>query len=217
MKAGVLGTGMVGQALAGKLVELGHEVMMGSRQAGSEKATAWVKAAGGNAREGSFRDAAEFGEVVINATSGAASLAALEAAGAENLSGKVLIDVSNPLSPDSGFPPVLSVCNTDSLGEQIQRAFPDARVVKTLNTINADVMVNPHLVPGDHAIFLSGDDAGAKGRVREILESFGWSGDRIYDLGDISTARGTEMYLAFWLRVMLASGGPHFNIEIRRA
>ena len=143
MRFGVLGTGMVGQAIAGKLVAVGHEVKMGSREAGNEKAVAWASEAGEGASEGSFADAAGFGEVVVNATAGAHSLEALEAAGAENLAGKVLIDVANALDFSQGMPPTLTVCNDDSLGEQIQRAFPDARVVKALNTINASVMVAP--------------------------------------------------------------------------
>ena len=130
MRIGVLGTGMVGHALAGKLVELGHEVTMGSRRAGNEKAVAWASAAGDTAREGSFADAAGFAEMVVNATAGTASLDALSAAGSGNLAGKVAVEVANPLDFSGGMPPILSVCNTDSLGEQIQRAFPEARVVK---------------------------------------------------------------------------------------
>ena len=147
MKIGVLGTGMAGQAVGEKLAQLGHEVMMGSRKAGSEKA----------------------------------------------------------------------VCNTDSLAEQIQRTFPEARVVKTLNTVNTSVMVNPASVPGDHVVFVSGNDADAKRTVVEILGSIGWPERRVYDLGDISTARGPEMYMALWLRLIRVVGGPGFNIEIRRA
>ncbi len=199
MQIAVLGTGMVGQAIAGKLVGLGHHVMLGARQAGGEKARAWAAAAGASAREGTFDDAARFGEIVVNATNGAAALDALAAAGAENLAGKVLIDVANPLDTSHGAPPTLSVCNTDSLGEQIQRAFPDARVVKTLNTMNAAVMVNPGLVPGPHTVFVSGEDAEAKARVAELLGSFGWPAVDIRDLGGIATARGTEMYLPLWL------------------
>jgi 8-hydroxy-5-deazaflavin:NADPH oxidoreductase len=216
MKFGVLGTGMVGKTLAGKLVELGHEVTMGSRRAGNETAIEWVAAAGDQAHEGSFADAAAFGEVVVNATNGAGSLSALEAAGADNLIGKVLIDVANPLDFSGGMPPSLTICNTDSLGEQIQRAYPGAKVVKALNTVNADVMIDPGSVPGDHAIFVSGNDESAKSAVIDLLGSFGWPREAVVDLGDISTARGTEMYLALWIRLMGSLGTPQFNIAISR-
>src|SRR5919199_3123972 len=143
MRIGVLGTGMVGQTLATKLVELGHEVTMGARAAGNEKAAEWASGADEGAAEGSFADAAAHGELVFNCTAGTASLDALRAAGAEELRGKVLVDVANPLDGSTGFPPALSVANDDSLGEQIQREFADARVVKALNTISASVMVEP--------------------------------------------------------------------------
>jgi 8-hydroxy-5-deazaflavin:NADPH oxidoreductase len=211
MRLGMLGTGMVGQALAGKLVEVGHEVMMGSREAGNEKAVAWAEEAGEGASEGSFADAAGFGEIVVNATAGAHSLEALQEAGEKNLEGKVLIDVANALAGTQ--PPSLTVCNTDSLGEQIQRAHPEARVVKALNTINAGVMVDAEIVPGSH-LFICGDDADAKAQVVELLGSFGWRPGAVLDLGDISAARGMEMYLIFWLRLMGALETPRFNIAV---
>src|SRR5215210_4228953 len=214
MRIGVLGTGMVGQTLAGKLVELGHEVRMGSREAGNEKAVAWASEAGEGASEGSFADAAEFGELVINATAGGASLKALEAAGGENLSGKVLVDVANPLDFSGGMPPSLTVCNTDSLAEQIQRAFPEARVVKALNTVNASVMVEPDALGGSTNLFVCGNDDGAKAQVIEILETFGWLSGDILDLGDVSAARGPEMYLPLWVLMMGATGTPRFNVSI---
>jgi len=214
MRFGVLGTGVVGQSIAGRLVELGHETRMGSRQAGNEKAVAWAAEAGEGASEGSFADAAGFGEVVVNATAGGASLEALEAAGAENLAGKVLIDVANTLDFSQGMPPRLSVANDDSLGEQIQRAFPEAKVVKALNTVNANVMVDPSVVPGEHDIFLSGNDEEAKGQVAELLQSFGWPADRILDLGDITAARGQELYVTLWLRLMGVAGSATFNIHL---
>ena len=130
------------------------------------------------------------------------------------LDGKVLIDVANPIAPDSGFPPALSIVNTDSLGELIQREFPAARVVKTLNTVNAEVMVQPTLVPGDHTIFVCGNDADAKGTVVDILAGFGWPTGAVVDLGDITAARGAEMYLALWLRMMQATGSARFNIKL---
>ena len=213
MKIGVLGTGMVGEAIASRLVSLGHEVKMGSRQAGNEKAVAWAAEASEAASEGSFADAAAHGEIVFNCTAGSASLQALDAAGAENLAGKVLVDVANPLDFSAGMPPTLSVCNTDSLGESIQRQFPDARVVKALNTVNASVMVTPDRVPGDHALPICGDD-GAKPQVIELLAGFGWPQDRIVDLGDISGARGMEMYLPLWLGLMNSLGTASFNIAL---
>jgi 8-hydroxy-5-deazaflavin:NADPH oxidoreductase len=216
MRFGVLGTGVVGQAIGGRLVELGHEVRMGSREAGNEKAVEWAKAAGEAASEGSFADAAEFGEVVVNATAGGASLSALEAAGAQNLSGKVLVDVANALDFSQGRPPTLSVCNDDSLAERIQAAFPEARVVKALNTINASVMVSPGELGGSTHIFVCGNDVAAKAQVTEVLQSFGWGEGNVVDLGDISSARGTEMYLPLWLRLMGALGTAQFNIGIVR-
>ena len=214
MRFGVLGTGTVGQTLATKLASLGHEVTMGSREAGNDKAVAWAKQAGDSAAEGSFTDAAAAGEVVINATAGTASVEALRQAGADNLSGKVLIDVANPLDFSQGMPPRLSVCNDDSLGEQIQREFPDARVVKALNTVNAGVMVDPQAVAASHTIFVAGDDAAAKEQVRELLGSFGWQADDVLDLGDISAARGTEMYLPLWLRLWGATGTANLNVKV---
>lgn len=216
MKFGVLGTGMVGQGHANKLVSLGHEVMMGSRQAGNDKAVAWVAAAGAGpaASEGSFADAAAFGETIINATSGEGSIAALTAAGAANLAGKVLVDISNPLDHSGGFPPSLFVCNTDSLGEQIQRAFPDARVVKTLNTVNVNVQVDPSVIPGRHTMFLCGNDDAAKADVRALLLSYGWPDEDVLDLGDITGARALEMNIAMWLRAASTLNNWGINIRI---
>jgi predicted dinucleotide-binding enzyme len=210
----VLGTGMVGRTLGTKLVALGHRVTMGSRRAGNQAAAAWVASAGDAAAEGSFADAAGPADLVVNATAGTASVAALTSAGAENLAGKVLVDVANALDASAGMPPTLSVCNDDSLAEQIQRRFPTARVVKTLNTVNCDVMVDPAIVPGSHTMFLAGDDASAKADVRALLESFGWPADDLVDLGDITAARGMEMYLPLWLRLWQATGTGHLNVKL---
>jgi predicted dinucleotide-binding enzyme len=216
MRVGVLGTGTVGRTLASKLAELGHEVTMGSREAGNEAAAEWAAAAGDAAAHGTFADAAAAGELVVNATAGTASLDALAAAGAENLAGKVLVDVANPLDFSAGFPPSLSVSGDDSLAEQIQRAHPDARVVKALNTMNAQVMVDPARVPGDHHVFICGDDEEAKQQVRALLETFGWPEGSIVDLGDIGAARGSEAYVLFWLRLYGAFGTGDFNIKVVR-
>jgi predicted dinucleotide-binding enzyme len=205
---------MVGSTIGTKLVGLGHEVMMGSREAGGEKAQAWVGEAGAGASEGSFADAAAFAELVFNCTAGMHSLAALEAAGPTNLAGKILVDVANPLDFSQGFPPSLAVSNSDSIGEQIQRALPESRVVKALNTMNCSVMVDPGVVQGNHAVFVCGEDAAAKDQVTELLGTFGWPRERILDLGGIRSARGMEMYLPLWLELMGALGTGTFNIGV---
>jgi predicted dinucleotide-binding enzyme len=212
----VLGTGIVGRTLGTKLVALGHRVTMGSRRAGNESAVAWAASAGDAADEGSFADAAAPADLIVNATAGTASVAVLTAAGAENLAGKVVVDVGNPLDASAGMPPTLQPCNTDSLAEQIQRTFPDARVVKALNTVNCDVMVDPGRLGGSHTMFLCGNDAAAKDEVRRLLESFGWPPDDLLDLGDITAARGMEMYLPLWLRLWQATGTGHLNIKVVR-
>ena len=216
MRIGVLGTGSVGNALATKLVELGHEVRMGSRDAGNEKAVAWADRAGESASYGTFADAAEFGELVLNCTAGAASLEALEQAGEDELRGKVLIDVANPLDFSRGMPPTLTVANDDSLAEQIQRRFAETRVVKAFNTMNHLLMVDPSRVPGEHDLFMCGDDDGAKAQVRELAESFGWPSERIVDLGGIDGARAQEMYLPLWLRLFMTFGTRDLNIRVVR-
>ena len=208
MKIAVLGTGMVGNAIASKLVVLGHDVTMGSRTADNVKAAAWTQAVGPRGRAGTFADAAVFGELVFNCTHGANSLAALSAAGAANLEGKIVVDVANVLPPLGQ--------GSDSLGEQIQKAFPRVRLVKTLNTVTANLMVNPGAVnEGDHTLFLCGNDADAKATVKRWLgEWFGWRD--ILDLGDVTASRGMEMYLPIWLRMWGAVGSPMFNVKLVR-
>jgi predicted dinucleotide-binding enzyme len=215
VRVAVLGTGVVGRTLGTKLVELGHEVKMGSRTPDNAQAAEWVASTGDAAGQGTFADAAAFGELVLNCTGGAVALEALTAAGGDNLEGKTLLDVSNPLDFSRGRPPTLTVCNTDSIGEQIQRTFPGARVVKGLNTMNCGVMVKPSLVPGEHDVLICGDDESAKSEVSELLRSFGWPAERILDLGDITSARGLEMCVALWLR-LAAAFGTHVNIRVAR-
>lgn len=217
MKIGICGTGMVGEALASKLTAGNHEVMMGSRDAANPKALAWAAKAGVKACVGTFADAASFGEIVFNCTSGMASVQALKSAGAAALGNKILIDVANPLDFSKGMPPSLSVCNTDSLGEQIQREFPNARVVKAFNTMSCNIMVEPGLVPGDHNVLLAGNDAGAKSEVSKLLEeAFGWKMNAIIDVGDITAARGTEALLLLWIRLYGKFGSPNFDFHIAR-
>jgi predicted dinucleotide-binding enzyme len=226
MRVAVLGTGPVGQSLAGKLAELGHDVTVGTRDVeatmartepdpfGNPPFPEWAGSQS-NVVVADLAEAAAGAELVVNATNGGGSIAALEAAGEENLNGKVVVDVANPLDFSQGMPPSLLVSNTDSLGEQIQRRFPQAHVVKTLNTVNAYLMIDPgQLAGGDHTIFVCGNDAGAKEEVTTLLGSLGWSD--VIDLGDISQARGTEMYLPLWVRIWGATQNPMFNIKVVR-
>jgi len=227
MKIGILGTSSVGQTLAGKLADLGHDVVVGTRDVAATLArtephpygfpafSVWLKEHA-TVRPGTFAEAARHGDIVLNATNGGGTLAALEQAGAANLDGKILVDIANPLDFSQGMPPSLSVCNTDSLGEQIQRAYPAVRVVKALNTVTAFLMIDPGQVGGgDHTLFICGDDAGAKAEVTGWLTAwFGWRD--VLDLGGIANARGTEMYLALWVRAYGALGTGMFNVKIVR-
>jgi len=217
MKIGILGTGMVGNAIGTKLVQMGHQVTMGSRTAGSDAGKEWQKSTGGKGQIGTFADAAGFGEIIFDCTNGANSITALRQAGAANLRGRILIQVSNPLDFSKGMPPSLTVCNTDSLGEQIQREFPDTRVVKALNTMNCRVMVEPSLVPGDHQVIMCGNDAAAKAEVTKHLGAwFGWKPGNVIDLGDITGCRGMEMLLPLWMRLYGMYGDPTFNFQVVR-
>lgn len=215
MKIAILGTGSVGATIGSKLVQLGHEVRMGSRSASNEKGLAWVKATGDKASLGTFADAAAFGELAFNVTSGSGSIPALEAAAA-GLAGKLVVDVSNPLDFSQGFPPTLFSGNTDSLGEQAQRTLPASKVVKALNTVTAQLMVDAKRVAdGQHDALICGNDAEAKAQVTSILKDwFGWL--HVVDLGDISKSRGLESYLALWVRLYGALGTGDFNIKIMR-
>jgi predicted dinucleotide-binding enzyme len=226
MKIAVLGTGMVGQAVAAKLSDLGHETTIGTRDPqatlartepdgmGNPPFSAW-HAEHSAVRLATFAEAAELADLVVNATNGGVSIEVLNQAGAANLAGNVLLDIANPLDFSQGFPPSLFVKDTDSLAETIQRAFPDVKVVKALNTMTAALMVNPGLAAGgDHSVFVSGNDEAAKQTVIDLLKSIGHTD--VIDLGDLSTARGTEMLLPIWLRLMGALGTPMFNFKIAR-
>jgi 8-hydroxy-5-deazaflavin:NADPH oxidoreductase len=215
MQVAILGTGMVGETIGSKLVELGHDVMMGSRTSNNEKAIAFVNKHNGKPKAGTFNEAAAYAEIIFNCTAGVASIEALKLAGENNLNNKIIVDVANPLDFSAGMPVTLSMVNTNSLGEEIQLQFPNSKVVKALNTMWCGLMVNPSLINGaDHSTFICGNDAEAKNIVKTILKSFGWIEKNILDLGDISTARGTEMYLPLWLRIWGATNNGAFNIKI---
>jgi 8-hydroxy-5-deazaflavin:NADPH oxidoreductase len=224
MKVGIIGSGIVGQTLGTRMAGLGHRVVLGTRH--PEQLTErrgmgaplgeWLRAAGPNARLGTFAEAAQHGELLVNAASGEASIEALRLAGAKNLAGKVLLDVSNDLDM-SGRPPRTHARDTadGSLGARIQKAFPDARVVKSLNTMTAWLQVEPQSLAGaDHTVFVSGNDANAKAEVRRLLESFGWKD--VFDLGDIESAVGAEMLFALWARVFGQLGQRPFNFKVVR-
>ncbi len=215
-KAGVLGTGMVGVTIGSKLLQLGYEVKMGSRTNHNEKAAEWVMSNGGKASQGTFAESAAFGDIVINCTKGEIALEALKLAGIENLKGKILIDISNPLDFSKGMPPTLlpDMVNNNSLGEEIQKQFPETDVVKTLNIVNCEVMVDAARCGGDATMFLAGNSGKAKSEVEKILRKFGWSD--IIDLGEIRHARSTEMMLPIWLSIYMATQNGYVGFKIVR-
>jgi 8-hydroxy-5-deazaflavin:NADPH oxidoreductase len=214
MKVGIFGSGRVGQTIGSKLATLGHEVMLGTRD--PAKLTDWLAQTGGKARVGSIAETAAFGEILINATKGSASLSVLAQAGESNLEGKILIDLANVLGNPPDDATILVVANTDSLAEQIQRAHPQVKVVKACNTIGVGVIVDPRrLADGEHVMFICGNEAEAKAQVTELLTSwFGWR--HIIDLGDLTKARATEMYIVIWITLLRKFGTPLFNINIVR-
>jgi predicted dinucleotide-binding enzyme len=228
MKIAVIGTGTVGQAFASKLSSLGHKVMMGTRNVAAKLAgtgqdmygnppfSEW-HAANKSVQLGTFAEAAAFGEIILNVTQGGKSINALKLAEAKNLDGKILVDIANPLDFSKGMPPVLlpELSNTNSLGEEIQKTFPGAKVVKTLNTMWAGLMVNPNMIGGgDHTAFICGNDAEAKTKVKSLMNEFGWRNENILDLGDITSARGTEAVLPVWLRIWSATQNGAFNFKV---
>ena len=223
MKIGIIGSGVVAQTLGTRWLGLGQDVVIGTRDPGKlddkkmlgTTLREWLAQTENRGKVVSFQEAAKHGEVLVNATSGTVSIEALRLAGADKVGGKVLIDVSNELDASKGMPPRALASQDRCLAEKIQAELPNLKVVKTLNTISAPVMVNPQgLSGGDHTVFVSGNDAGAKGQVKDLLKAFGWTD--ILDLGDISTARGPEMYMAMWLRLWGATGTANVNVKVQR-
>lgn len=226
MNIAVIGTGAVGQTMAKKFADLGHTVFMGTRNVkeslnrrdtdawGTPGIGSWIKEHP-EINLVTFKQAAEKGnDLIVFGISGMAAMDALNTIGEDLLKDRIMIDISNPLDFSNGFPPTLFICNTESLGEKIQNAFPDLKVVKTLNSISHPLMTHPQMIDGDHIVFLCGNDIGAKRKVTDILESFGWKPHNVVDLGDITNARGTEMILPLWLRLMGKYQSPLFNINL---
>jgi predicted dinucleotide-binding enzyme len=227
MKITIIGTGVVGQTLASKLNELGHEITMVTRNPEVTKSRTEPNPMSGVSFADWYKDNKNIkleayttcnvdADLIILATKGDSSVNALKEVGKNNLTGKVLLDISNPLDFSGGMPPTLFISNDDSLAELIQREFPLTKVVKSLNTMNAFLMVNPDLVPGDHNVLVSGNDADAKSLIKELLESIGWKQKNIIDLGDIRSARATEQLLPIWVQLMIVFGSPEFNFHIVR-
>lgn len=225
MKIAVLGTGMVGRTLAARLGGLGHDVVIGTRDPQATLARTQTDGMGTppysqwqfehpEVRLLALPDSGAHAEVVLNATHGAFSLDALHSVGADNLTDKVLLDLALPLDFSGGMPPTLTVAHTDSLGEQVQRAFPNAKVVKSLTTVFCEVMVDPSRVPGEHSIFVAGNDGDAKKTVEDILEQFGWPADSVLDLGDITGACAVEMYSRLFFTLAGRFGSFDLNINV---
>lgn len=226
MNISILGTGSVGQALAGRLAGLGHNVFIGTRNVSESlaktKPDAWgLPSIGAWIKDNPaiplvpFKEAVEKGsDLIIFAVQGFAAMDCLKLVGEDLLNGKVMLDISNPLDFSKGFPPSLFLCNTESLGEKIQNAYPSLKVVKSLNTISNEIMINPKILSGDHNVFVSGNDADAKSKVVELIKSFGWEDKNIIDLGDITTARGTEMILPLWVRLYGKFQTSLFNFNV---
>ena len=215
MKIAILGTGAVGTTIGSRLIELGHEVMMGSRSKNNEKAIEFVNKHDKNASNGTFEEAATFGEIIFNCVRGEFSIAALQLAG-NGITNKILIDVSNPIDTSKGAPLSLipELCNTNSLGEEIQKTFPNIKVVKTLNTMWSTLMMIPSMLQeGDHTNFICGNDEEAKEKVKNLLYEIGWKEESIMDLGHISASRGTESVLLLWMRIWGATIGT-FSLKV---
>ena len=213
MRIAVIGTGHAGRTLAQGFQRIGHDVVVGTRDPDATRGREeWH---GLDVPLAALGVVAADADLVVNATNGQASLSALGEVGSDHLAGKVIIDVANPLDFSQGFPPTLSVKDTDSLAEQLQRAFPEARVVKSLNTVTASVMVDPSTVgDGDTTVFVAGDDAEARQQVSGLLRELGWRD--IVELDGLQNARGLEMWLPLWVRLMGALGTADFNIKVVR-
>jgi hypothetical protein len=223
MKIGLIGSAGVAQTLGRKFVALGHDVVLGTREpsklddkkpmAGSLRE--WLEAVKHKAKVATFQEAAAHGEILVNATHGQSSVAALKLAGADQVGAKILIDAANELDFSKGMPPAILAAQDRCLAENIQKAFPNLKVVKAFNMVAASLMIDPKsLGGGDHSFLICGNDAGAKAQVTDILKSFGWSD--IVDIGDISAARGLEAYLALWVRLWGTFQTPMVNIKIVR-
>jgi NADPH-dependent F420 reductase len=203
-RVGVLGTGAVGRRLATGFKGRGYEVMIGSRDPGKSDLREWLSDEGAGVQAATFKEAAEHGELLVLAVLGDAAQDVIAHAGAENFGGKVVIDAMNPLDFSGGFPPKLSISGEDSLGERVQRALPDAKVVKAFNTIGNQYFVDPEFSEGSPTMLIAGDDEGAKRLVSDLLADFGWSDT--FDIGGIEGSRELEAICIAWVKIGGARG-----------
>jgi predicted dinucleotide-binding enzyme len=213
MKIGILGTGEVGQAMGRGFVSRGHDVKMGSRDAGNAKAQAWAKQAGAKASVGTFADAAKFGDAIALCTLWSATQQIIELAGPKNFEGKIVLDVTNPLGHEPGEPPSLAIGHTDSGGEQVQRWLPGAKVVKAFNTVGNAHMVDPQFPGGPPDMFIGGNDADAKKIVSDICKSFGWA---TIDVGGIEGSRLLEPMCILWVQYGIKNGTWNHAFKLLR-
>jgi hypothetical protein len=215
MKIGILGSAGVGQSLATGFAANGHDVVMGSRNAGKKELKEFASKAEGKIAVRTLADAAAHGELLVLCTLGAAAEGAIDLAGPRHFDGKVVIDVTNPLDFSKGMPPSLFVVGTDSLGERIQRKVPKAKVVKCFNTVNQDTMIHPRMKEGLPDMVIAGDDDGAKKVVAGLLKEFGWAAP--IDIGGIQEARWLEAFTALWVRVAMKVGSWSVAARFLRA
>ena len=211
MRVGIIGSGAVARALAAGLLDQGHQVKISSRNTSAPALEKWQQEAGREASLGSFSEAAEFGEIVFVATKGTATDKALELAGPGSLSGKVVVDVTNPLTMNADKQLALKHLPDGSLGETVQRLLPNSRVVKAFNTVNAAHMVKPQFPGGAPEMFFCGNDAGAKAVVAEILTAFGW---KPVDIGRIDGARFLEPLSMLGIRMAMNSGNWDYVFRV---
>jgi 8-hydroxy-5-deazaflavin:NADPH oxidoreductase len=211
-RVGVLGSGVVGQQLAIGFSGCGHDVMIGTRDPDKPELREWLSGDGAGIRPGSFQEVGAHGELLVLAVLGDAAEQAIAAAGRENFSGKVVIDAMNPLDFSGGFPPKLSITGEDSLGERVQRALPEARVVKAFNTIGNQYFVNPQFSDGQPTMLIAGDDDQAKGTVTDLLADFGWSD--VVDLGGIEGSRELEAICIAWVKLIGVRGSADHGFQL---
>ena len=211
-RVGVLGSGEVGRRLAAGFASRGHDVMIGTRDADKPELRDWLSGDGAGVRAAGFQEVASHGELIVLAVLGDAAEDVIAEAGRENFTGKVVIDTMNPLDFSGGFPPKLSITGEDSLGERVQRALPDARVVKAFNTIGNQYFVEPRFADGQPTMLIAGNDADAKAAVGEVLADFGWSD--VFDIGGIEGSRELEAICIAWVKILGIRGGPDHGFKL---